>query len=120
MNEKENKYEIAISGEKLFERVISILEQARTNVVKAVNSNMIIAYWLIGREIVNEIQKGKDRAEYGKKVLADLSDKLIKRYGIIGAAAGSLFVFKGKYKAVLISYPNRFEKDALIDTFYKK
>jgi cyclase len=38
---------------------------------------------------------------------------LIGRYGIIGAAAGSLFVFKGKYRAVLINYPNRFEKEAL-------
>ena len=38
---------------------------------------------------------------------------LIRRYGIIGAAAGSLFVFKGKYRAVLINYPSRSEKDAL-------
>lgn len=35
---------------------------------------------------------------------------LINRYGIVGAAAGSLFVFKGKYRAVLINYPNRKEK----------
>jgi hypothetical protein len=34
-------------------------------------------------------------------------------FAIIGAAAGSLFVFKGKYKAVLINYPSRVEKDAL-------
>jgi len=39
---------------------------------------------------------------------------LIHRFGIIGAAAGSLFVFKGIYRAVLINYPNRVEKDALI------
>jgi len=38
---------------------------------------------------------------------------LIRRFGTIGAAAGSLFVFKGKYKAVLINYPSRSEKDAL-------
>ncbi|CAM4054636.1 AglZ/HisF2 family acetamidino modification protein [Gillisia hiemivivida] len=36
--------------------------------------------------------------------------KLIDKYKIIGAAAGSLFVFKGKYRAVLINYPNREEK----------
>ena len=35
---------------------------------------------------------------------------LISKFKIIGAAAGSLFVFKGKYKAVLISYPNREER----------
>ena len=42
--------------------------------------------------------------------------KLIDRYRIIGAAAGSLFVFKGKYRAVLINYPNRAEKEALLPT----
>lgn len=40
--------------------------------------------------------------------------QLISKYGAIGAAAGSLFVFKGVYKAVLINYPNRAEKDSLI------
>jgi cyclase len=44
---------------------------------------------------------------------------LIKKYGIIGAAAGSLFVFKGKYKAVLINYPNWGEKDKLINQYLK-
>ena len=38
---------------------------------------------------------------------------LVKAFGIIGAAAGSLFVFKGIYRAVLINYPSRAEKDAL-------
>ncbi len=47
---------------------------------------------------------------------ADLDDisGLIRQFGVIGAAAGSLFVFKGKYRAVLISFPNRGEKDALL------
>ena len=40
--------------------------------------------------------------------------ELIKQFSIIGAAAGSLFVFKGKYRAVLINYPTRDEKDALL------
>lgn len=39
---------------------------------------------------------------------------LVSRFGIIGAAAGSLFVFKGIYKAVLINYPNPAAKDQLI------
>ena len=39
---------------------------------------------------------------------------LIRRFGIIGAAAGSLFVFKGVYRAVLINYPNPSAKDRLI------
>ena len=39
---------------------------------------------------------------------------LISNFGIIGAAAGSLFVFKGTYRAVLINYPNGVERDDLI------
>jgi imidazole glycerol-phosphate synthase subunit HisF len=46
--------------------------------------------------------------------------RLVNRFNIIGAAAGSLFVFKGVYKAVLINYPNRAEKDALIQKISSK
>jgi cyclase len=47
--------------------------------------------------------------------------QLIKKFGIIGASAGSLFVFKGVYKAVLINYPSREEKDNLImDNYVSK
>lgn len=49
----------------------------------------------------------------GAGSLNDISN-LIKTYGIIGAAAGSLFVFKGVYRAVLINYPKRVDKDLLI------
>jgi len=65
----------------LFDRVATILEQARGNVVRAVNTNMVLAYWLIGREIVQELQGGKGRAEYGKQMLLDLSTRLALRYG---------------------------------------
>jgi imidazole glycerol-phosphate synthase subunit HisF len=40
--------------------------------------------------------------------------QLIREFGIIGAAAGSLFVFKGVYRAVLINYPKRADLDALV------
>jgi cyclase len=40
--------------------------------------------------------------------------QLIAKFGIVGAAAGSLFVFKGVFRAVLINYPNPTEKDALV------
>lgn len=45
--------------------------------------------------------------------------RVINRHGIIGVAAGSLFVFKGVYKAVLINYPKRIEKDELIHKNHK-
>ena len=49
----------------------------------------------------------------GAGKLADVAG-LVREFGIIGAAAGSLFVFKGVYRAVLISYPQRTDKDALV------
>ncbi len=51
----------------------------------------------------------------GAGTLEDIK-KLIEKFGIIGCSAGSLFVFKGKYKAVLISYPKNFEKQQLFNT----
>lgn len=51
----------------------------------------------------------------GAGSLEDIAE-LIRHQGIIGAAAGSLFVFKGKYRAVLINYPSRQEKDLLISS----
>ena len=49
----------------------------------------------------------------GAGSLADIS-RLIETCGVVGAAAGSLFVFKGQYRAVLINYPSAMQKDQLI------
>jgi imidazole glycerol-phosphate synthase subunit HisF len=55
----------------------------------------------------------------GAGSLKDIGE-LIKRFGVIGAAAGSLFVFKGIYRAVLINYPTATERDELIrDCLYR-
>ena len=53
----------------------------------------------------------------GAGSLNDISG-LINKYGIIGASAGSLFVFKGIFRAVLINYPKREEKDTLLRENY--
>jgi len=86
----------------LFERVASILEQARGNVVRAVNTSMVTAYWLIGREIVRELQDGEARAEYGKRVLEELSRRLTDRYGK-GFSIANLKNFRQFYQV----YSNR-------------
>jgi len=65
----------------LFARVATILDEARASVVRAVNSRMVLAYWLIGREIVLELQEGEKRAAYGKAVLDRLSSLLTSHYG---------------------------------------
>ncbi len=53
----------------LFQRIASILERAKGDVVRSVNSSMVLAYWLIGREIVQEMQSGEERAEYGQQIV---------------------------------------------------
>ena len=65
----------------LFGRIVNILEEARGHVARTVNSAMVVAYWLIGREIVEEEQKGQKRADYGKALLLGLSRRLNTRYG---------------------------------------
>jgi predicted nuclease of restriction endonuclease-like (RecB) superfamily len=87
----------------LFARVTSILEQARSNVVRSVNSNMAMAYWLIGREIVLELQGGEERAEYGKQVIENLSARLMDRFGK-GYSTPNLWNFRQFYQV----YADRF------------
>ncbi len=62
--------------EPLIERVVMILEEARSQVVRTVNSVMVLAYWHVGREIVEFAQGGSKRAEYGEQVLEVLSVRL--------------------------------------------
>jgi|GEM_PF-967468 len=62
-------------------RIGMILEKARQNVKTAVNLNMVYTYYEIGRQIVEEEQNGKGRAEYGKRILAELSAYLTDRFG---------------------------------------
>lgn len=84
---------IVPSTSHLFNRVSTILDAARDGVVRAVNSRMVLAYWLSGREIVQELQGGDERAEYGKNVLSTLSRQLTQRYGE-GYSISSLKDFK--------------------------
>ena len=65
----------------LYARIREILESARANVARSVNTTQVVANWLIGREIVEEEQKGHDRAEYGEELLKGLSRQLSGEYG---------------------------------------
>ncbi|MFH0927264.1 MAG: DUF1016 N-terminal domain-containing protein, partial [Candidatus Micrarchaeota archaeon] len=58
-----------------------ILQSARSQAFQAVNTAMARAYWQIGRVIVEEEQKGKGRAEYGKKLIENLSSRLRAEFG---------------------------------------
>lgn len=93
---------LIVPSDELFARVAAILEAARGNVVRAVNSNMVLAYWLIGQAIVKQVQRGDERAEYGSQVLSDLSKRLQDRYGR-GFSVPNLQRFRRFY----LVYPQR-------------
>jgi hypothetical protein len=65
----------------LCKKVTEHIDVARHNVQTTVDSEMVRAYWLIGRDIVEEEQKGKKRAEYGSLLLDSLSTFLTNKYG---------------------------------------
>lgn len=69
------------SNETIFNDIRTIIEQARGQVKQAVNSQMVQAYWHIGRLIVEQEQQGQTRAEYGKAQLKSLSLQLTQHFG---------------------------------------
>jgi cyclase len=90
-----------------------------------------------GEIVINSINHDGMMAGYDKKIIDAIREvvsipitvlggagsiedigQMINQHGIIGVAAGSLFVFKGKYKAVLINYPNPIEKESLLKKYY--
>ena len=66
---------------RIYDRIRKIIEIARGNIVHAVNTQMVTAYWHIGKEIVEEEQRGKSRADYGESVLLRLSERLTAEFG---------------------------------------
>src|SRR5574341_1187870 len=65
----------------LLERIAGILRQARTKVIREINRAQVLAYWEIGREIVEFEQKGKVRAEYGEELMERLSRDMTRGFG---------------------------------------
>lgn len=65
----------------LLSRVLEIVEAARGHAARSVNSAMVHAYWMIGREIVVAEQAGAERAGYGDEVIERLAERLARRLG---------------------------------------
>lgn len=62
-------------------RAIELLHSARQQIVRNVNFIMVQTYFEIGRMIIEEEQNGKERADYGKSLLKELSKVLTKEFG---------------------------------------
>ena len=61
--------------------VVGLLEEARRSAARSVNAIMTATYWEVGRRIVEFDQGGQSKAQYGKKLIARLSEDLIKKFG---------------------------------------
>lgn len=80
MNEIDKLNQLPTSGN-ITADICAILGEARKNTARAINTTMTVAYWLIGKRIVVEEQKGEDRAAYGEKLLKHLSKELTAEFG---------------------------------------
>ncbi len=67
--------------EKVYGNIKEILEEARNNAFRAVNFAMVRTYWQIGKVIVEEEQRGDERARYGETLIKQLSVRLTNEFG---------------------------------------
>lgn len=81
MKDEEGIFEEKLKNKVLFSQVVELLQNARTQVLRTVNSTMVYTYFEIGRMIVEEEQNGNNRAEYGKQLLKGLSKELTTEFG---------------------------------------
>lgn len=65
----------------LYKNIANYIYSARQSVMRSVNSEQVRAYWSIGRDIVEEEQKGKNRADYGSFIIKEMSLRLTKEFG---------------------------------------
>jgi hypothetical protein len=65
----------------LIKRLAEIIHSSRATAVRQINKTQVLAYYEIGREIVEFEQKGKDRAVYGEELIVKLSKDMTLRFG---------------------------------------
>ncbi len=69
-----------IKADNIFEKVSEIINQSRQSVANAINTELVLLYWNIGRIIKIEILQN-EKAEYGTQKIESLSSKLVAEYG---------------------------------------
>ena len=87
---------------RLFERVREILDAAKSNVARSVNTEMVRAYWQIGQAIVEDEQQGVARAGYGEQIIQSLSARL-KAEGLKGFGRNNLWYMRQFY----LTFPDK-------------
>lgn len=69
------------SKETFYTQIIELLKNARKRVISTINKTMVETYFEIGKRIVEEEQKGEERAQYGEKIIKNLSKTLTNEFG---------------------------------------
>lgn len=80
MNKEENIRKKEEIGKDLFVEIKQLIEEGKQSVAQAVNIGLTATYWNVGKKINDDILRNK-RADYGKQVIATLSQKLTEEYG---------------------------------------
>ena len=70
-----------LENTKIFNEIIELLKNTREEVKKTIDNTMTYTYYEIGRRVVEEEQRGKERAEYGKEIIKKLSTLLTNEFG---------------------------------------
>ena len=116
-----NKYSIFTHNGSLNREInpISFIDQIETLGAGEILINMIDKEGTLEGYDLQFIEKVKQNINIPLSVLGGAScyddfSRLISKFGLIGCCAGTIFVLKGKYKAVLIQYPNSEEKEMII------
>lgn len=81
---------------KMIEDIKKIIINSRNKIAYEVNNTMVIAYWNVGRIIVENEQNGNIKAEYGKQIMKELSKELRKVLGS-GFSVSNLFNMRRFY-----------------------
>lgn len=81
MDNMANEISKTIDSDKLFLDVKQIIDEGRRQGADAISAIICMTNWRIGRRIISEEQQGDARAEYGKGIINNLSEKLIAEYG---------------------------------------
>ena len=71
----------AIVNERLLSDARAIIAMARGNAVRSVDHQRVLMYWHLGKRIFEEEQQGKERAEYGARLIRGLAERLEPEYG---------------------------------------
>jgi predicted nuclease of restriction endonuclease-like (RecB) superfamily len=93
-----------ISG--VYRQIREVLTRARSRAYQAVNSEMVVCYWEIGRLIVEEEQRGEERAGYGEYLVKELAERLTKDFGR-GFTATNVKYFRQFYLSFSIGHAVR-------------